>query len=126
MTNHGPFEQGLKLMGAQQQLATRSLLNLVEMITASSHRYASQTTAFAEDAVRLMKEASAVRDPQGLTDLQKEWTQTCVKYSENQARTTMQFVEQCGKQALNTAANAKAIVKGDVTAPPSGEAPPTE
>lgn len=115
MTNpDSPFEKGLKLMGAQQQLATRSLVNLIEMISASSHRYAQETTDFTRDALSLMQEASRTRDPSELRELQSQWTKTCVKYSQNQTRATMNFVEQCGLQALNTAAK------------PSPAAPPPE
>ena len=100
-----PFEQGLRLMGAQQQLATRSLVNLIEMISTSSRRYAEETQAFAKDAVGLMTEAAQVHTPQDLGDLHKKWTDTCVKYGQSQTRATMAFVEQCGAQALNAAAH---------------------
>jgi hypothetical protein len=104
MTNrHSPFEQGLKLMGAHQQLAARSLINMIEMISSSSHRYARETTDFTRDAVSLMQEASRTKDPNALNELQSQWAKTCMKYGENQTRATMQFVEQCGIQALNAA-----------------------
>jgi hypothetical protein len=108
-----PFEQGLRLMEAQQQLAARSLLNLIEMISTSSRRYADDTQAFSHDAVELMTEAARVRTPQGLGDLQKKWTDTCLKYGQSQTRATMAFVEQCGAQALNTAAH----IETDLAAP---------
>ncbi|MGZ3298384.1 MAG: phasin [Asticcacaulis sp.] len=100
-----PFEQGLRLMGAQQQLAARSLINLIEMISTHSQRYAEQTEAFARDAVELMGQAAQVHTPQDLGELQKKWTDTCVKYGQSQTRATMNFVEQCGAQALNAAAH---------------------
>jgi len=98
-----PFEQGLKMMGAQQQLAARSLVNLIEMISASSHRYAQETTDFTRDALSLMQEAAKTRDPAALRELQGQWAKTCVKYGQNQTRATMNFVEQCGLQALSAA-----------------------
>lgn len=97
------FEKGLRLMGAQQQLAARSLLNLIEMISTSSHRYTQETTDFARDAVSLMQEAARTKDPGALSELQSQWAKTCVKYGQNQTRATMQFVEQCGVQALQVA-----------------------
>jgi len=99
-----PFEQGLKMMGAQQQLAARSLVNLIEMVSASSHRYAQETSDFTRDALSLMQEAAITRDPAALRELQNQWAKTCVKYGQNQTRTTMSFVEQCGLQALSAAA----------------------
>ncbi len=100
-----PFEQGLRLMGAQQELAARSLLNLIEMISTSSRRYAEETQAFARDAVDLMNQAAQVHTPQDLGALHQKWTDTCVKYGQSQTRATMAFVEQCGAQALNAAAH---------------------
>lgn len=99
-----PFEQGLKMMGTQQQLAARSLVNLIGMISASSHRYAQETTAFTRDALSLMQQAAQTRDPAELRELQSQWAKTCVKYGQNQTRATMSFVEQCGLQALNASA----------------------
>jgi hypothetical protein len=99
-----PFENGLKLMEAQQQLAARSLINLIEMISTTSHRYASDTTSFTQEALDLMRAAAQTRDPAALADLQKTWAATCMKYGQNQSRAAMAFVEQCGLQALNTAA----------------------
>jgi len=98
-----PFENGLRLMKAQQQLAARSLINLIEMISTTSHRYASDTTAFTQEALALMNEASQKRDPSALADLQKRWTAVCLKYGQDQTRAGMSFVEQCGLQALNAA-----------------------
>ena len=99
-----PFENGLRLMEAQQQLAARSLINLIEMISSTSHRYAADTTAFTKDALELMNAAAKPQDAASLAALQKQWTETCVKYSQNQSRAAMAFVEQCGQQALNMAA----------------------
>ena len=113
-----PFEQGLRLMGAHQQLATRSLLNLIEMVSTSSRRYAEDTQAFARDTVELMGAAAKIQSPQDLTELQKKWADTCLKYGQSQTRATMAFVEQCGAQALNTAAH----IETDVAAP-QGDAP---
>lgn len=101
----GPFGNPLRMMGAQQQLAARSLVNLIEMISTTSHRYAEETTAFTRDALELMREASVTRDPGALAELQQKWAQTCLKYSQDQTRATMTFVENCGKQALSTASN---------------------
>ena len=100
----GPFESGLRMMGAQQQLAARSLINLIEMISTTSRRYAEDTQAFTRDAYELMKEASETRDPAALSELQQKWTKTCLKYGQDQTKATMTFVQQCGKQALNSAA----------------------
>lgn len=100
----GPFESGLRMMGAQQQLAARSLINLIEMISTTSRRYAEGTSNFTRDAYDLMQEASETRDPAKLAELQKRWAQTCLKYGQDQTRASMNFVEQCGKQALNVAA----------------------
>ncbi|HVZ30203.1 MAG TPA: phasin [Asticcacaulis sp.] len=111
----GPFGNPLRMMGAQQQLAARSLVNLIEMISTTSHRYAEETAAFTHDALDLMREASVTRDPSALAELQQKWAQTCLKYSQDQTRATMAFVEQCGKQALSTAANG--------TEPETAEAP---
>ncbi len=107
-----PFEQGLRLMGAQQQLAARSLINLIEMVSTSSRRYAEETQAFARDAVELMNQAAQAHTPQDLGDLHKQWTDTCLKYGQSQTRATMAFVEQCGAQALNAAAHIETDVAG--------------
>ena len=56
------------------------------------------------DAYELMKEASETRDPAALSELQQKWTKTCLKYGQDQTKATMTFVQQCGKQALNSAA----------------------
>lgn len=102
-TTRGPFEANLNMMGAQQQLAARSLINMIEMITATSQRYAQETTAFTREAFDLMKEAANTHDPAALADLQQRWTRTCVKYGQDRTRAAMTFVEQCGKQALKSA-----------------------
>ncbi len=104
-----PFESGLRLMKAQQQLAARSLINLIEMISTTSHRYANDTTAFTQEALALMNEAAANRDPAALADLQKRWTAICLKYGQDQTRAGMSFVEQCGQQALNVAAKSDQV-----------------
>jgi hypothetical protein len=104
-SENSPFANPLRMMGAQQQLAARSLVNLIEMISTTSHRYAEETTAFTKDALELMREASVTRDPGALAELQQKWAQTCLKYSQDQTRATMAFVENCGKQALSTASN---------------------
>lgn len=95
-------------MTAQQQLATRSLINLIEMVSTSSHLYAEGTGAFTREAIELMAEASRTRDPARLAELQKQWAATCVKYGQDQTRATMAFVEQFGTQALNLSASAPA------------------
>ncbi len=115
-----PFEQGLRLMGAQQQLAARSLINLIEMISTSSLRYTEQTEAFTRDALDLMGQAAQAHTPQALGDLQKRWADTCLKYGQTQTRATMAFVEQCGAQALNTAAHLETDV-ADTSAPRNKE-----
>ncbi len=102
----GPFETGLRMMGAQQQLAARSLINLIEMISTTSRRYAEGTSSFTREAYDLMKEATETRDPAALAELQQKWARTCLKYGQDQTRASMTFVEQCGKQALNSAATA--------------------
>lgn len=99
-----PFESGLRLMEAQSQLATRSLINLIEMISASSHRYAEATGDFTREALNLMNEAATVNDPGQLSALQKRWAETCMKYGQERTAATMHFVEQCGQHALNVAA----------------------
>ena len=101
-----PFESGLRMMEAQQQLAARSLINLIEMISTTSHRYAEDTAAFTQEAISLMNEAAVKRDPASVSELQKKWAATCLKYGQDQTKATMIFVEQCGKQALNVAARA--------------------
>ena len=101
-----PFENGLRLMEAQQQLAARSLINLIEMVSTTSHRYAEQTSNFTREAVELMNEAAARHDPASLAELQRKWSETCLKYGQNQTRAAMAFVEQCGAQALTMAAKA--------------------
>lgn len=103
-TSSSPFESGLKMMEAQSQLAARSLINLIEMISASSHRYAEETGHFTREALTLMNEAASVRDATALADLQKRWAETCLKYGQERTAATMQFVEQCGQQALSVAA----------------------
>jgi len=107
MTTPSPFESGLRLMADQQQRAARSLINLIEMISTTSHRYAEDTTAFTQEALALMKEASSQSDAASMAELQKRWAATCLKYGQDQTRATMQFVEQCGKQALNVASHAQ-------------------
>ena len=121
MSTPSPFESGLRLMEAQQQLAARSLINLIEMVSTTSHRMASDTTAFTQDALKLMNEAATTRDPSSLGDLQKKWADTCMKYSQTQTRASMAFVEQCGLQALNVAAHTSGKAP-DETA--GGEKPP--
>ena len=106
MGTPSPFESGLRLMEAQQQLAARSLINLIEMVSTTSHRMTADSTAFTQDALKLMNEAATTRDPSSLGDLQKKWAETCLKYSQNQTRASMAFVEQCGLQALTVAAKA--------------------
>ena len=107
MTTPSPFENGLRLMADQQQRAARSLINLIEMISTSSHRYAQDNAAFTREALALMNEATAKHDPAAMADLQKRWAATCLKYGQDQTKATMQFVEQCGKQALNVASHAQ-------------------
>ncbi len=104
--NQASFENGLRMMEAQQQRAARSLINLIEMISTTSRRYAEDTTAFTEEAMSLMTDAATARDATQLADLQKKWAQTCMKYGQDQTRATMTFVEQCGLQALTVAAHA--------------------
>ncbi len=99
-----PFESGLRLMEAQQQLAARSLINLIEMISTTSHRYAEGTSDFTREALDLMNAAAQKHDPASLAELQRQWSETCVKYGQNQTRAAMAFVESCGLQALNVAA----------------------
>ncbi len=99
-----PFESGLRMMEAQQQLAARSLINLIEMISTTSHRYAQDTSDFTRDALDLMNDAARQHDPASLADVQKRWSETCLKYGQTQTRAAMAFVEQCGLQALNVAA----------------------
>lgn len=91
-------------METQQQLAARSLLNLIEMVSTTSHRYAADTSAFTQEAMDLMREAAQTRDPAALAALQQRWAQTCLKYGQNQGQAAMSFVEQCGQQALTMAA----------------------
>lgn len=118
------FETAFKIMGATQQLATRSLINLIEMVSTNSHRLASENTAFTEEALGLMQEASQTRDPEALRKLQKRWAETCLKYGQNQTRTTMNFVEHCGLQALSVASNPNfSNAPQEEKAPPSSETP---
>ena len=107
MSTPSPFENGLRLMADQQQRAARSLINLIEMISTTSHRYAEDTAAFTQEAITLMNEAAAKRDPASMAELQKKWAATCLKYGQDQTKATMTFVEQCGKQALNVASHAQ-------------------
>jgi uncharacterized membrane protein len=113
-----PFEQGLRLMGAHQQLAARSLINLIEMVSTSSRRYAEDTQAFTRDAVALMGQAAQAHTPHDLGELHKKWTDTCLKYGQSQTRATMAFVEQCGAQALNAAAHIETDIAGTAAMPP--------
>ncbi|MDV6332226.1 phasin [Asticcacaulis sp. 201] len=111
MSTPSAFEHGLRLMADQQQRAARSLINLIEMISTTSRRYAEDTTAFTQEALNLMNEAAQItkdgkRDPAAVADLQKKWADTCLKYGQDQTKATMHFVEQCGKQALTVAAHA--------------------
>lgn len=99
-----PFENGLRLMEAQQQLAARSLLNLIEMISTTSTRMASDTSAFSQEAMRLMTAAAAAPDPAALAEVQKQWADTCLKYGQNQTQAGVAFLQQCGLQAINAAA----------------------
>lgn len=91
-------------MGAQQQLAARSLINMIEMISTSTHRYAEQSQAFTREALDLINKASKTTDPAQLAQLQEQWTRTCLKYGQDQTRASIQFVEHCGLQALNLVA----------------------
>ena len=99
-----PFESGLRLMEAQQQLAARSLINLIEMISTTSSRMASETGSFTQEALDLMNEAARKHDPASLAELQQKWSALCLKYGQTQTRAAMSFVEHCGQQALNVAA----------------------
>ena len=121
MTTPSPFENGLRLMADQQQRAARSLINLIEMISTTSHRYAQDTTAFTQEALALMNEAAKKQDPAAIADLQKQWAATCLKYGQDQTKATMHFVEQCGKQALTVAAHVSA--ETPVTTPESAPKP---
>jgi hypothetical protein len=104
MDNNLAFGHAFKVMGATQQLMVRSLINLIEMISTSSHRYTQGNSAFTEEALSLMQRASAAKDPESARALQKEWADTCLKFSQSQTRMTMGFVEQFGKQVLGTMA----------------------
>ncbi|ESQ84819.1 hypothetical protein AEAC466_07110 [Asticcacaulis sp. AC466] len=111
MSTPSAFENGLRLMADQQQRAARSLINLIEMISTTSRRYAEDTTAFTQEALNLMNEAAHLtkdgnRDAAAVADLQKKWAETCLKYGQDQTKATMHFVEQCGRQALTVAAHA--------------------
>lgn len=99
-----PFESGLRLMEAQQQLAARSLINLIAMISTTSTRMASETGDFTREALDLMNEAATRHDPAGLAEVQQKWSALCLKYGQTQTRAAMSFVEHCGQQALNVAA----------------------
>ncbi|MBW8879949.1 MAG: phasin [Asticcacaulis sp.] len=101
---NSPFENGLKLMEAQQQLAARSLINLIEMISTTSHRYAAETSALTQEAMDLLNAAARPQDAASLAELQKKWAEACLKYSQNQSRAAMAFLEQCGLQAMTMAA----------------------
>jgi len=102
-TPSSPFDKGLKMMSAQQELAARNLVNLIEMISTSSHRYAKDTTSLTQEAVDLMKEAAKTKDVTGLASLQKQWAEAVIKYGQDQTRASVSFLEQCGQQALNMA-----------------------
>ncbi|MGA9657875.1 MAG: phasin [Asticcacaulis sp.] len=106
MSLTSPFESGLRLMADQQQRATRNLINLIEMVSTTSHRYASDTHAFTQEALALMNEAAKQHDPAQAAEFQKKWAELCVKYGQDQTKATMNFVEQCGKQALNVVSHA--------------------
>jgi hypothetical protein len=106
-TPSSPFDKGLKMMSAQQELAARNLVNLIEMISTSSHRYAKDTTALTQEAMDLMKAASQTKDVTGLAGLQKQWADAVVKYGQDQTRASVSFLEQCGQQALNVACGLK-------------------
>ena len=105
MENNLAFDHAFKVMGATQQLMARSLINLIEMISTSSHRYARDNSAFTDEALLLMQKAAAAREPDSLRELQNAWAQTCMKFSQSQTRATMGFVEQFGQQVLGTIAN---------------------
>ncbi|MDI7776114.1 phasin [Asticcacaulis sp. EMRT-3] len=98
------FEAGLKLMEAQSQLAARSLINLIEMISTSTHRYSEDTDHFTQEAMRLMNAAASAPDAAALAEVQKRWAETCLTYGKDRTQATLNFVEQCGQQALNIAA----------------------
>jgi hypothetical protein len=100
-----PFDKGLKLMTAHQELAARNLVNLIEMISTSSHRYAEGTKALSEEAMRLMSEAAQTKDVTTLSGLQKQWGEAVIKYSKDQTHAGVSFLEQCGQQALDMASN---------------------
>jgi hypothetical protein len=105
MDNSLAFGHAFKVMGATQQLMVRSLVNLIEMISTSSHRYTEGNSTFTNEALLLMQKASAARDPDSVRALQKEWADTCMKFSQSQTRMTMGFVEQFGQQVLGTIAS---------------------
>lgn len=107
MTPENPFEKGLQMMTAQQQLAARSLVNLIEMISTSSHRYAEDTKALTQEALSLMNAAKDTKDMASLSSLHKQWADAVVKYSQDQTRTGIHFLEQCGQQAIDLASGVK-------------------
>lgn len=101
--DNNPFSNSLKLMTSQHELVTRNLVNLIEMISTSSHRYAENTRTLSEEAVKLMQAASATKDIQSLGELQRQWTEAVMSYSKDQTNTGMSFLENCGKQAISLA-----------------------
>ena len=105
------FAQSLSLMGSTQQLAARSLINLIEMISSNSHQYVQENQAFAKEAFELVQKAATVSSPDDIGAIQKSWTDTCMKYGQNQTQTTMNFIQQCGAQALSVAAESEPVLK---------------
>ena len=90
----------------RSSVTARSLINMIEMISTSSHRYADTTSSFTREAGP-GQEAATMRP--GLARGIATTMGPDLKYGQDQTRATMSFVEQCGFQALNTTAKAEHV-----------------
>jgi len=99
MNKYGVTE-ALAYMSSTQQLAARTLINMIDIISTRSHALSASHKAFSDVAIDLMQQASLNRDPAKLQTLQSEWAKACLTYGQSQSESYLHFVEHCGTQAL--------------------------
>jgi len=97
------FLNALKAMTAPQELAARNLLTLIDIISTQTTMTQDGNRQLSEKAMSLLSEAAKTRDYDGLTQLQTQWTEAVLSYSQDQTKMGVQFLEHCGQQALGMA-----------------------
>jgi hypothetical protein len=100
---HNLFLNALKAMSAPQELAARNLLTLIDIISTQTTKSQDGNQQLSEKAMSLLSEASKTRTLEGLSQLQNQWAEAVLHYSQDQTKMGMQFLEHCGQQALGMA-----------------------